>query len=151
MPKVFSTITFLLFILLIIPSCKKTTENQLVNGLWNLNSVNLDTSSVNYLDNFPEFGGSCCGYKLSFQQNDILLGYYIANDSIKRLVSGTWTVTSYTEVTMKVDSFIDGTFTIDRTTLNHWQLTSNKNHIIAFDNGVNPQFDTCYTKLDMTR
>jgi hypothetical protein len=132
-------------------SCKKTTESQLVNGLWQLNTVNIDTSTSNYLSKYPNFGGSCCGYKLSFQQSDVLFAYYISNDSVKNLYTGTWTVSSYNDVYMKVDSFIDGTFTIDRTTLSHWVLTSNHNHIAAFDNGVNPQFDTTYTKLDMTR
>jgi len=132
-------------------SCKKTTESQLVNGLWQLNTVNLDTSNANYLNKFPNFGGSCCAYKLSFEDPNILLGYYISNDSIKLISAGTWSVTTYSQVTMKVDSFIDGTFSITRTTLSHWDLTSNHNHVAAFDNGANPQFDTCYTKLDMTR
>ena len=101
-----------------INSCKKTTESQLVNGLWVLNTVNLDTSSVNYLLlKYPNVGGTCCGYKLSFEEPDILIGYYIANDSIKNLFTGSWQVNSYTQVTMKVDSFIDGTFDITRYTL----------------------------------
>jgi hypothetical protein len=138
-------------LLIVFNSCKKTTESQLVNGLWQLNSVYIDTSTTNYLNKYPNFGGSCCGYKLSFQQSDVLFGYYISNDSVKQLYTGTWTVNSYTQVYMKVDSFIDGTFTISRPTLGHWELNSNKNHVAAFDNGVNQQFDTTYTKLDMTR
>jgi len=142
---------FLLTIGLTFNSCKKTTESQLVNGVWVLNYVNLDTSSANYLSKYPNFGGTCCAYKLSFQQSDILFGYYISNDSVKNLFNGTWTVSSYTQVTMKVDSFIDGTFDITRTAINHWELISNHNHVAAFDNGVNTPFDTTYTKLDITR
>jgi len=146
-------VSLLSFILLTADSCKKTTESELVNGLWKLNSVIIDTSSSNYLNRFPNFaaGNNCCAYKLSFQESDILFGYYITNDSIIRLVTGTWNVTAYNQVYMKVDSFIDGTFNIARPGINHWYLTTNYNHIAAFDHGVNPQFDTCYTKIDMNR
>ena len=149
--KAVTAVLLLILILTAADSCKKTTESQLVNGLWQLNTVNLDTATGNYLTKFPNFGGSCCAYKLSFQENDILFGYYITNDSIKLLRVGSWNVVSYTQVYMKVDSFIDGTFDINRPTLSHWDLTSHYNHVAAFDGGVNPQYDTCYTKLDMTR
>ena len=133
-------------------SCKKTSENELVNGLWQLNTVNVDTSASNYLDVFPNFAGcSNCAYKLSFQEQNIVIGYYISNDSIIHIATGTWTVPEYTQVTIKVDNFIDGTFTITRPGIDHWILISNQNHIAAFDNGVNPQFDTTYTKIDMIK
>ena len=151
MRKAVAALSLLLAVLFTTNSCKKTTEGQLVNGLWHLNTVLLDTSTSNYLNKYPNFGGTCCGYKLSFQEPNILFAYYISNDSIKTLSTGIFTVNSYTEVYMRVDSFIDGTFTISRPTLSHFELTCDRNHIRAFDNGVNPGFDTSYTKLDMTR
>jgi hypothetical protein len=147
-------IAFVLGIIIIVAllnSCKKTTETQLVNGLWKLNSVNIDTSSANFLSSLPGFGNGHTAYKLSFQESDVVFAYYVSNDSIIRYSVGTWTVPAYSQVYIKVDSFIDGTFNIDRSSLYHWQLTSNYNHIASFDNGVNPQFDTTYTKLDITR
>ena len=132
-------------------SCKKTTESELMNGLWKLNSAYVDTSTTNFLNRFPNFGTSYCTYKLSFQESDVVIGYYISNDSILRIVTGKWSVPAYSQVYVKVDSFIDGTFNIARPTLSHWDLTTNYNHILFFDNGVNPQFDTTYTKLDITK
>jgi len=152
MLKAVTIVALLVFILFAADSCKKTTENDLVNGLWKLNYVNLDTSSANYLvTRFPNYGGTCCVYKLSFQDPNVLITYYFSNDSVKYVAVGTWTVPSYNQLTMKVDSFIDGTFAITRPTLHHWDLTTNYNHVAAFDNGANPQFDTSYAKLDMTR
>jgi hypothetical protein len=152
MTKVVCLFSLLLVIVFTTNSCKKTTESELMNGIWQVNTVNVDTAGSNYLNVFPNFAGcSNCAYKLSFQDQDVVIAYYISNDSIKHLATGTWTVPDYTKVTIKVDNFIDGTFSITRPLLSHWVLTSNFNHIAAFDNGVNPQFDTCYTKIDMIK
>ena len=151
MTKSIIIISLLIFVAFTSNSCKKTTESELMNGLWKLNSAYLDTSGTNYLNRFPNFGSSYCAYKLSFQESDIVIGYYISNDSILRIVTGTWNVPAYSQVYVKVDSFIDGTFNISRPSLTHWDLTTNYNHIAAFDHGVNTQFDTSYTKLDMTK
>jgi len=146
-------ISFLLLVLIFtLGACKKTTESELMNGLWQVNTVNLDTAGSNYLNTFPNFAGCAnCAYKLSFQEQDVVIGYYISNDSIKHISTGTWLVPDYTHVTIKVDNFIDGTFSITRPLLSHWILTTSFNHVAAFDGGVNPQFDTCYTKIDMTK
>ncbi len=152
MVKTVSLFSLLIVLILGTGSCKKTTQNELANGLWQVNTVNIDTAATNYLNQFPNFAGcSNCAYKLSFQEQNVVIGYYISNDSIKHIATGTWTVPSYTQVSIKVDNFIDGTFDIARPGINHWVLTSNKNHVAAFDNGVNPQFDTTYTKIDMQK
>jgi hypothetical protein len=152
MNKALSIASIMLLMVFAISSCKKTTESELMNGLWQINTVNVDTSSSNYLNKFPNFAGcSNCAYKLSFQEQDVVIGYYIRNDSIIHISTGTWTVPDYTKVTIKVDNFIDGTFSISRPLLSHWILTTNYNHIAAFDNGVNAQFDTSYTKIDMIK
>ena len=152
MTKVVVIVCLMLAVAFTVSSCKKTTESELVNGLWQVNNVNLDTASSNYLNKFQNYNGcSNCAYKLSFQESDIIIAYYISNDSIIHLATGTWSVPSYTKVTIKVDDFIDGTFNISRPLLSHWILTTNLNHVAAFDHGVNPQFDTCYTKVDMVK
>ena len=152
MIKAVCIVSLLILIVFTTNSCKKTTENELVNGLWQVNTVNVDTASENYLNMFPNFAGcSNCAYKLSFQEQDVVISYYISNDSIIHLATGTWTVPEYSKVTIKVDNFIDGTFNITRPLLSHWILTTQLNHIAAFDHGVNPQFDTTYTKIDMTK
>ena len=43
-----------------------------------------------------------------------------------------------------------GTFDIEKPTLKKWKLTSDKNHIAAFDT-INPQLDTTYTRIEMQK
>ena len=152
MTKVVFIVSLTIILAFSVSSCKKTTQSELVNGLWEVTTVNLDTSSSNYLNKFPNFNGcGNCAYKLSFQESDVVFSYYISNDSIVHLATGTWSVPSYSKVTIKVDDFIDGTFSITRPLLTHFILTTNTNHVAEFDNGVNPQFDTCYAKIDMVK
>lgn len=152
MTKTVCILSLLAMLVFTTSSCKKTTENELMNGLWQLNTVNIDTASENYLDIFPNFAGcGNCAYKLSFEENDIVIAYYISNDSILHIATGSWTVPAYNKVYVKADNFIDGTFSITRPGIDHWILTSQRNHIAVFDNGVNPLFDTTYTRLDMMK
>ena len=131
-------------------SCKKTTEDQLINGLWALESVYVDTSTANYMNKFPEFanGNGCCFYKINFDEANIVLSYYLTHDSVRTVATGTWIVNSYSQVYIKLDNFMDGTFNIDRVAPKHWELTSKANHIAAFDS-INPTMDTTYTKLEL--
>lgn len=133
-------------------SCKKITEDQIINGLWKLNGAYISTSLDNYLDHLPLYtnGNNCCIYKLDFERDGVVFAYYITYDSINNLAAGNWKLNSDTEINMKVGTFIDGTFTITKPTLKHWKLTSDHNHIKAYD-GINPQLDTTYTQLDMQK
>ncbi len=144
-------LSLIALVLLTCPSCKKTTENQLINGLWSLKDVYLDTMTTNYLNNFYMFtyGHDCCFYKMDFNDNGELDGFYVTNDSINYVAVGHWSLLEYNRVYMDVDKFIDGNFTIKKNTLTQWELTSDTNHIKLYDNGVNPQFDTAYTKLEL--
>ena len=151
MLKLSPCIALIALLLVFAPSCKKTTENQLIDGLWSLQQVYLDTMTTNYLNKFYMFthGHECCFYKMDFNQDGELDGFYVTNDSINYVSIGHWNLLDYNRVYMNVDSFIDGNFTIKKTTLSQWELTSDTNHVKLFDNGVNPQFDTCYTKLEL--
>ncbi|HWB61884.1 MAG TPA: hypothetical protein VG603_00130 [Chitinophagales bacterium] len=133
-------------------SCKKITESQLINGLWRINYVYIDSSTTNYISTFPGYsqGAGCCSYKMDFQDNGGCTAYYIVNDSVKYVAPGSWRLLTYSQVYMKVDNFIDGTFDITRPTGKHWILNSDANHIKAYDN-VNPQLDTTSTQIDMTK
>jgi hypothetical protein len=151
MRKITPLFFFLLFIVGVISSCKKTTENQLINGLWSLKQVYLDTMTTNYLNTFPEFTNdhNCCFYKMNFNDAGELDGFYVTNDSIKYVAVGHWSLLEYNKVYMSLDQFIDGNFNIKKLTPSNWELTSDTNHIKMFDNGVNPKYDTSYTKLEL--
>lgn len=133
-------------------SCKKITNDQLVNGIWRLDAVYVDTSTNNYLNTLPYFnrGGGCCTYKMDFQKDDVVLAYYLTYDTFTRIAAGNWMLNSSSEITIKLDNFIDGTFNILKPSTKKWELTSPANHIAAFDS-INPQFDTTYTSIVMEK
>lgn len=129
-------------------SCKKITEDNLINGLWLLKEVNIDTSTVNYLTTLPHYstGGDCCQYKMDFEKDGTMVTFYLTHDTLNAVQGGTWYVTQYKQVYIQVDNFIDGIFDIEQTTIKKRTLTSEQNHIEAFE-VVNPLLDTAYTKL----
>jgi hypothetical protein len=131
-------------------SCKKITEDQLINGLWNLEEVYIDTSTSNYLATLPEFGSSakCCFYKMYFQDNGTLLTYYVVHDSVKSINNGSWVLPDYNKVTMQFDIFVNGTFVINKPSLSHWELITTGNRAPVIDNLHLPG-DSAYTKLEM--
>ena len=133
-------------------SCKKLTEDQIINGLWVVNQVNIDTFSTNYLDALPHFpsGNDCCNYKLDFERDGVVLAYYLTFDTFSYVTAGNWEVTKFNQVYINVDRFIDGTFDITKPAIRKWKLESDANHIKAFD-GINPLLDTTYTKIQMEK
>ncbi len=133
-------------------SCKKITEDQIVQGLWKVNTVNIGTSTDNYLNQFPGYlnGNDCCVYKLDFERDGVAFAYYIANNNILSVDAGSWYLNSGNEMYINVGNFIDGTFDIEKPSLKRWKLTSDFNHVQMYDS-INPLLDTTYTKLDMTK
>ena len=133
-------------------SCKKITQDQLINGLWKVNTVTIDTSSYNYLNTLRHYpdGNECCAYKLDFEKDNVVIAYYIAYNDIEKIVAGSWEAVDYNTVTVQVDSFMDGNFEIARPSPKHWKLTGEKNHLPIFD-GVNPALDTAETFIDMQK
>lgn len=150
--KTTAALLLLFCLLATVGSCKKITEDNLINGLWILNEVNIDTASSNYLATLPHYSGNgeCCQYKMDFEKDGTMLTFYITHDTLHSVHGGTWYVTQYKQVYMQVDNFIDGTFDIEQTTINKRTLTSDKNHIEAFD-GINPALDTTFTKLELEK
>ena len=133
-------------------SCKKITEDQIVTGLWKVKGVYIGPSQDNYLNQLPGYtnGGDCCTYKLDFERDGLAFSYYVVNNSIQNFSAGVWYLNAHNEIYIKVDNFIDGTFDIAKPTLKHWKLTTDYNHIAAFDS-LNPQLDTTYTMIDMNK
>ncbi len=133
-------------------SCKKITEDQLIKGLWQVNTVKVDTISDNYLNRLPFYtdGNDCCVYKMDFEKDGTVITYYIAHNSLQYITAGSWELNSPKEIFIKVDNFIDGVFEIEKPTLKHFILTSDENHVAAFDS-ILPAIDTTYTKIDMEK
>lgn len=135
-----------------ISSCKKAREDVLVKGLWDLEGVYVDTIVRNQLENLPFWldGNKCCEYRLDFQDNDVLFGYYLTHDTFQYVTPGKWYLTDYDHIYMKVDNYVDGIFEISKPTPDRFKLESEENHVKYFD-GVNPELDTTYTRLEIER
>lgn len=133
-------------------SCRKIQEDTFIKGLWRLNEMYLDTMQGNQMANhFPGFvsGSSCCIYKLDFQSDDVVFGYYITNNTFQSVVIGTWEIVKYNQIQLQIDSFANGVFDIEKTTVKKFELTSEENDVKYFD-GM-PGKDSVYTKLLIER
>lgn len=130
--------------------CKKITQDQLIKGLWKVNTVYIDSSTTNYLTTLPHFtdGNDCCAYKLDFEADNTVIAYYLAYDNFEKIVAGNFEVTGYNEVFIKVDSFMDGTFKITQPSLRKRKLNSESNHIKANDG---TPLDTAATVIEMEK
>ena len=148
--RTFFLLTTLVSLVLGFNSCKKITEDALINGLWKLNTVYIDTATTNYLNNLHYFtdGNNCCAYKLDFERDNTVIAYYITYNNFNKIVAGNWKATAYNEVFVQVDSFMDGTFKTTNTSPKHWKLTSPDNHIKAYD--ATP-LDTAKTVIEMQK
>ncbi|MES2620672.1 MAG: hypothetical protein V4615_07460 [Bacteroidota bacterium] len=133
-------------------SCKKITEDQIVQGLWKVKGAYVGPSLDNYLNQLPSYtdGNECCTYKLSFERDGVVVAYYITYNNVQSITAGSWYLNSGNEIYIQVGTFIDGTFDIAKPSLKHWKLSSDFNHIAAYDS-INPQLDTTYTQLDLLK
>ncbi len=125
-------------------SCKKITQDQLINGLWQVTNVQVDTSTANFLDtHLPHFadGNNCCAYKLDFEKDNTVIAYYITNDSFNRYDLGFWEATAYKEIYVQVDSFLDGTFKITQPSIKSRELNSDANYIPALGDTLPTMFE----------
>lgn len=139
-------------VLFTVSSCKKAREDVLVKGLWDLQEIYVDTIAKNQMENMPFWtdGNNCCEYRLDFQDNDVLFGYYLTHDTFNYISIGKWYLTDYDHIYMKVDNYVDGIFEITKPVPTQFKLESDANHVKAFD-GINPDLDTTYTQIQIER
>jgi hypothetical protein len=149
--------TFFLFVagvslLFTTNSCKKIQEDTFIKGLWKMNGMYFDTLSQNQMENhFDGYGttANCCYYKLDFQPDNVVFGYYLKENQFKSVVIGSWEIVKYNQIQLQIDSFADGIFDIERTTPKKYKLTSDDNHVKYYDS--NPSMDTTITRLELER
>ncbi len=135
-------------------SCKKIREDNFIKGLWKLNSIYIDTLSGNQLNALPYFsnGNDCCEYRLDFQDNNVLFGYYFTYDTFNNsgFALGTWKLNAYNTIDLDLGGYIDGEFDIEKPTPKTFRFSSDANHIKAFE-GLYPNLDTAATILNIER
>jgi hypothetical protein len=134
------------FVLFGFNSCKKITEDQIINGLWRVQTVNIGTPPSNYLLQLPHYadGNDCCFYKLDFERDGVVIAYYLTYDSLTSIEAGNWELNSGNEIVLKVGAFLDGTFDIEKPTLKTWRLSSDENYVPAL-------LDTAVTVMEMKK
>ena len=135
-------------VLFSISSCKKAREDVLVKGLWNLQTLYIDTIAQNQMETLPHWteGNDCCLYRLDFQDNDVLFGYYLTHDTFSYISVGKWYLTDYDHIYMKVDSFADGIFEIKKPVPTLFKLESDANHVKKFEG---TPLDTASTSIEI--
>lgn len=134
-------------------SCKKIQEDFIVKGLWRLQGAYIDTFSTNQMNVFlPLYanGNKCCEYKVDFQNDDVVFGYYSTYDTFNYVVIGNWELLKYNQIYIKLDKYVDGVFDIDKVGNKRYDMISEENHIKLFD-GISPELDTTYTRLEVER
>lgn len=139
-------------IVLITGSCRKIQEDTFIKGLWKINTLYFDTLSQNQMQvHFDGFTSTnnCCVYKLDFQEDNVVFGYYLKDNQFKSVEIGNWEIVKYNQILLQIDSFADGVFDIEKTTIKKYKLTSDENRIKYFDG--DPTMDTAFTKLEMER
>lgn len=133
-------------------SCKKITEDQLINGLWQVTKINVEGDTIeNLLTTLPFYNPNDenCSYKLDFEKDNTVIAYYIANGSFVTIHAGNWDVTAYNEIYVNVDSFIDGVFKIYQPPASKTRkLTGEENHIRYYDGTA---LDTALTTIEMRK
>lgn len=104
------------------------------------------------MDVLPYFsnGNNCCEYRLDFQDNDVLFGYYFTYDTFNNsgFAVGTWKLNSYNTVDIELGGYLDGRFDIEKPSPKTFRFTSDANHIKAFD-GIYPALDTAKTEVNI--
>ncbi|MCS6935334.1 MAG: hypothetical protein NZM35_09330 [Chitinophagales bacterium] len=130
-------------------SCRKIQEGMIIKGLWTLEGFYVDTFSKNMMEIFLPYyntGNGCCRYKIDFQDDDLVTGYYFTHDTLNYLVAGTWKLIKYNKIYVKLDNYVDGEFTIEKIGNKRYEMISDSNRIKAFE-VIMPHLDTAYTRI----
>lgn len=145
-------IVFVLALVVTLDSCTKVRESNLIKGLWQIDGIYIDTIQTNQLNNLEHYtdGNNCCNYRIDFQDNGVVFGYYLTYDTFSFVTYGTWDLPDYDHLDIKLGNYLDGNFKITKTSPTHFKFVSPVNHVPAYD-GINPRLDTCATRIEMSK
>ncbi len=143
----------LLVVVAMVSSCRKIQEDQLLKGLWVVEGLYFDTITTNQLTNFfpgHDATSKCCQYKINFDEDNLVIGYYLTNDSFTYVTTGLWELSAYNKLQLKLDNFANGEFEIKNKGIKKRHLISEKN-IIPSLSGSLSGFDTTYTRIQLIK
>jgi hypothetical protein len=140
-------------------SCRKIEEDNLIKGLWQVESIEIDTLTMqnrsnpfirnlinvanthdgNYLYAFLEgysVHKSQAYYRLDYQRDGIVFAYYNIGDSNVYTTLGKWSLPKKDEIVQKVDKLWDGEFNLSKNGLSNYIFTSDNNYIKLLNDTV---------------
>jgi hypothetical protein len=141
-------------------SCRKIREDNLVKGLWQVQSIKIDTATINnrnsplvraFIDTATANGGDFLHsllpnytankanayYRIKFDREDISFSYYNINEANVYTVLGRWDLPESEEIYLNSDNFLDGTFEIvQKGNVDNYEFTSDLNYIKTMNDTV---------------
>lgn len=140
-------------------SCRKIREDNLVKGLWQIQSLKIDTNSINnrsnaavraLIDTAYANGGNFMHsllpnytankpnayYRIKYDRDDIVFSYYNINETNVYTVLGKWDLLEADVMYQKTDDFIDGFFDVKNKSTNEYEFSSSSNYISKWNDTV---------------
>jgi hypothetical protein len=116
-------------LILLLSTCRKTEEDNFLDGTWRINSLKMNRDSADSRTLFfPSYNviGSQCVYNLDFADNDIVIASYYVNDTLVFTKEGEWQLETKTNMHLVLDDFINGRFNLEKTDADSYVLTSDE-------------------------
>lgn len=143
-----------------VASCRKIEEDNLVKGLWQVESISIDTLTMlnrsspfvrnlidkananggNYLHSFLDgytANQSTAYYRIDYQRDGIVFTYYNIGDSNIYTTIGKWELPKSDEIIQRVDKFWDGSFDLSKDGTTKYVFKSGTNYIKFLNDTVN--------------
>ena len=135
--KFYRTYLFSALILLGLSSCYKVRHHYLTNGVWYINSVEIDGGSTNFMKNFlTDYKEDTSFYKVMMLENGLARGEYYTDDTtLNYFVTGNWELLDNDHIMLKADEYIDGQFLIEVGDRKNIVLSTDTNYISYHDIG----------------
>lgn len=147
------------FLLLTFSACRKIQEDNLIKGLWQVESISIDTLTMlnrnsvfvrnlidtanknngNYLNAFLDgysANASNAYYRLDYQRDGIVFAYYSIGDSNVYTTIGKWELPKANLLIQKVDRFLNGDFTVKQLNTTNYSYKSKNNYIRFLDDTI---------------
>lgn len=133
-------------------SCRKIIENNLVKGLWEIESIAIDTTTLNnrntpyvralinkananngnylhaFLEGYTENQNKAY-YRIKYERDGIVFTYYNIGDSNVYTTIGKWELIKADEIHQKVDRFWEGVFDLKKDGTTNYIYKSGMNYI----------------------
>ncbi len=143
-----------------VTSCRKIREDNLVRGLWQVQSFKIDTNTINNRSNsavrafidtatvndgdflhslLPDYTANKNNayYRIKYDREDISFSYYNIDEANVYTVLGRWDLPKAETIVLSSDNFLDGTFDIvNKGNADLYEFKSDLNYIKILNDTV---------------